>query len=113
MAERAGLFDSNDDFDVSVFAPKKTVKEAEPAPDAIRQVSEGANFRSREPVQTAAAKPVKQRRHRTGRNLQLNLKVAASTLKLFYEITDGQGWVLGETLERALAALQRELNAKT
>jgi hypothetical protein len=53
-----------------------------------------------------------QRRRRTGRNLQLNVKVAAKTLESFYEITDRQGWVLGETLERAIAALQRELTAR-
>jgi hypothetical protein len=113
MAERAGLFEDADDFDVSAFTPK-AVKGAEPPSEAIRAVSEGANFQSREPVRTPEAKPVKraQRRRRTGRNLQLNLKVAAKTLESFYEITDRQGWVLGETLERAIAALQRELAAQ-
>jgi hypothetical protein len=109
MAERAGVFEEND-FDVSAFAPKKPATKAvqsEPPPEAVRAVSEGANFRSRESA------PVKktQRRHRTGRNLQLNVKVAAKTLESFYEITDRQGWVLGETLEKALAALERELAA--
>ena len=112
MAERAGLFEGGEDFDVSAFAPKKAVKAIEPPPEAIRAVSESANFKSREPVQTAPARSVKQRRRRTGRNLQLNLKVAANTLESFYEITDRQGWVLGETLERALAALKRELDIK-
>ena len=114
MAQRAGLFE-NEDFDVSSFAPKKpATKAAEPPPEAVRTVSEGASFRSREPGQTVAKASAKktQRRRRTGRNLQLNLKVAASTLESFYEITDRQGWVLGETLERALAALQRELAAQ-
>jgi hypothetical protein len=116
MAERAGLFESGDDFDVSTFTPKKAVKplEPDPAPEAIRAVSETADFRSREPVQSGAKPAMKpmQRRRRTGRNLQLNVKVAAKTLESFYEITDRQGWVLGETLERAIAALQRELTAR-
>lgn len=114
MAERAGLFEEADDFDVSAFTPKKAGKAAEPQQEAIRAVSEGANFQSREPVKTEAVKAVKapQRRRRTGRNLQLNLKVAAKTLEDFYDIADRQGWVLGETLERAIKALQRELAAQ-
>jgi hypothetical protein len=111
MAERVGLFEDADDFDLSAFAPKKALNSAEPPSEAVRAVSESVNFQSREPVQAAARKAV-QRRRRTGRNLQLNLKVGASTLESFYAITDRQGWVLGETLERAVAALQRELAAQ-
>jgi hypothetical protein len=33
----------------------------------------------------------------------------AQTVEALYAITDHQGWLVGETLERALAALQREL----
>ena len=46
MAERAGLFEGGDDFDVSTFTPKKAVKplEPEPAPEDIRAVSETANL---------------------------------------------------------------------
>ena len=114
MAERVQLFDDNADFDVSAFTPKKA-KPSAPAQEAVRAVSEGANFKSREPLPSVPAKleKPKQRRRRTGRNLQLNVKVAASTLQSFYEITDRHGWVLGETLERAIAALQRELAAKS
>jgi hypothetical protein len=106
MAERAGLFEEGPDFDVSAFAPKKPAKSVAPETEAIRAVSETANFKSREPVQTAK-KP--DRRHRTGRNEQLNVKVTAQTLALFYKISDQQKWVLGETLERAVRALQREI----
>jgi hypothetical protein len=31
---------------------------------------------------------------------------------LFYRLTDSQDWMLGETLERALEALERELAQK-
>lgn len=112
MAERAQLFAETEDFDVSAFTTKKS-KAPAPPPEAVRAVSESASFKSREPA-TATAPPTvkKQRRHRTGRNLQLNVKVTAPTLQSFYDITDQQGWVLGETLERAIAALQRELDAK-
>ena len=112
MSERARLFEG-EDFDVTAFAPKNLRKPAEkepPAADAVRAVSEASYFRSREPVPIPSAK--KQRRRRTGRNLQLNLKVAAATYDSFYAIADRQGWVLGETLEKAVAALKRELDAE-
>ena len=50
-----------------------------------------------------------QRRHRTGRNVQFNVKASQETVDAFYAISDAKGWVLGETLEHALAALKREL----
>jgi hypothetical protein len=75
--------------------------------EAVRAVAEGARFQSREPVK--APGPREQRRYRTGRNIQLNTKVTTSTRDGFYEISDRYKWVLGETLERALQALRREL----
>ena len=116
MAERATVFDEGDDFDVSSFAPKKpakAVQQPEPPPEAVRAVSESVSFRSREPGGTAAKPaPRMQRRRRTGRSEQLNLKVTAKARESFYQITDSQGWVLGETFEKAIEALQRELAAK-
>jgi hypothetical protein len=40
------------------------------------------------------------------------VKALRETVDTFYAITDKQGWVLGETLDRAVAALQRELDAR-
>src|SRR5438105_563537 len=105
MAERAGLFE--EDLDLSQFTPQKRAKSEQPPPEAIRTVAEGAKFQSREPLK--AAKQRQQRRYRTGRNIQLNTKVTISTRDGFYEIADRYNWVLGETLERALQALRREL----
>ncbi|MBS1984058.1 MAG: hypothetical protein JST16_07780 [Bdellovibrionales bacterium] len=106
MAERAGLFE---DLDLSRFATPKPTKSAQPPLEAVRAVAEGAQFQSREP-----SKPPKrqQRRHRTGRNIQLNTKVTMATRDGFYEISDRYNWVLGETLERALQALRRELDGE-
>ena len=100
---RAGVFE---DFDVTGFTPVKPIDA--PPVEAIREVSEASSFRSRE----AEAKPKKRppRIYRTGRNVQLNVKVRAETLDRFYNLADSQGWVLGETLERALDALQRDLS---
>ena len=105
MAERAGLFE--EEFDLSQFTARKPAKGVQPPPEAVRAVAEEANFQSREPVKPP--KHRQQRRYRTGRNIQLNTKVTMSTRDGFYEISEQQNWVLGETLERALQALRREL----
>lgn len=105
MAERAGLFE--EDLDLSQFTPHRPAKAEQPSPEAVRAVAEGAKFQSREP--SKVPKPTQQRRYRTGRNIQLNTKVTMSTRDGFYEISDRYNWVLGETLERALQALRREL----
>jgi hypothetical protein len=43
--------------------------------------------------------------------VQLNLKVRQEAVDAFYRLADAQGWVLGEAFERAVAALERELEA--
>jgi hypothetical protein len=70
--------------------------------------------RSREPAPAKKQKPpAREPRHRrTGRNVQFNLKVRQEALDAFYEIADLENWVLGETFEKAVAALKRELAAK-
>ena len=107
MQERASVFDSGADFDVSSFTPQKP-KTAAP-PEKVRKVSEGANFKSRE----AEPKPPSRepRRYRTGRNTQFNIKADPEVIEEFYRIADAQGWVLGETLERAVTALKSEIAA--
>ena len=114
MSERASVFE-NSDFDIAGFTAKKTksAKIETPAED-IRAVSEASSFRSREPTKAEEKEIEKRepRRHRTGRNVQLNIKVRAETLESFYDLADKQGWVLGETLEKAVAALKREIATK-
>ena len=114
--KRAGLFE--DELDISGFAPKPPARA-----EQVKAVAEEAGFRSRGPVPPPspprAGQPAKelpqeerreQRRYRTGRNQQLNLKVRAQDAEAFYAIADAEGWVLGEAFARAVAALARELN---
>jgi hypothetical protein len=109
--ERASIF-GDDEVDVTGFKPKPPAKVVEhPATvEQVRAVSETVNFRSREP-KAVPVKPLRreQRRHRTGRNVQLNIKARAEAVEAFYAITDDKHWVLGETFERAIEALKREL----
>ena len=110
--ERASAFSDPEALDVTGFAPKTAPDKTAPAPEKVRVVTEASHFRSREPKLPKPA-PAKRepRRYRTGRNVQFNVKAAQSTIDAFYAISDQQKWVLGETLERALAALQRELGS--
>lgn len=108
---RASIFDESAKIDLSDFTPKPKEAPPGPAPEKVRAVSEAANFPSREPAaRKTSAKPTREpRRYRTGRSVQFNCKASQETIDGFYAICDKQGWVLGYTLERAVAALSREL----
>jgi hypothetical protein len=113
---RASVFDEPSDLDLSGFVPKPTADTKAPAAQAVRAVAEKANFRSREaaPTHIAATSAKRQaRRFRTGRNVQFNVKALQETVDAIYAVSEAQGWVLGYTLERAIAALQSELEAAT
>ena len=104
-AGRAGVFDE----DLSDFAPKPPTVEGVRL-EEVRAVAEEAAFRSREPQPTRLpARPL--RRHRTGRNVQLNLKVRQEAADAFYALADRTGLVLGEAFERAVAALAKEMSS--
>jgi hypothetical protein len=112
--ERASFFQDTQEIDISGFSPKSQEESRAPAPEKVKAVARAANFPSRE-SSPPPAKPAKTRTarvHRTGRNVQFNVKALQDTVDTFYAITDKQGWVLGETLDRAVAALQRELDAR-
>ena len=109
-----GFGDALDDFNPAEWAPEPRQR-PRIAPEEGRRLAEATGFHSREAV--PALQPVPQpapqaplRRRRTGRNAQLNLKCRPDTIEAFYAIADGQGWGLGETLEHAVALLQRELS---
>ncbi|WP_158743598.1 stability/partitioning determinant [Acidisphaera sp. L21] len=113
--KRASVFD-DDDIDVSGFSPKPAGTGA--TKDQIAAVAEPAAFRSREPAapprppQPDIAPPPAQRReirrHRTGRNVQLNLKVRQEDADAFYAIADQRGLVLGEVFQHAVEALLKQ-----
>jgi hypothetical protein len=110
--ERASVFGDAVDLDLKDFAPKKRADAKAPSREQIQAVTEAANFPSRQ-ASSQATKPAKKRApriYRTGRNVQFSAKATQETVNAFYAITDANpGWVLGYTLERAVEALQREL----
>lgn len=118
--QRASIFDEPPGLDVSGFAPKPESNNDAPTKARVKAVTESKNFKSREatapvpaPVLDAEPKTNAQRRVlRTGRNAQLNIKTSQAVIDDFYAITnEREGWVLGYTFERAVAALKRELAA--
>jgi hypothetical protein len=97
--ERADPF-AGGDLDVSGFAP--TAPKSPPTRAAVRKISEENNFPSR-------AAPKAQRRRRTGRSVQINIKATQETVDRLAAISDRYGWVFGETLQRALDTLEQSL----
>ena len=75
-----------------------------PAKAQVAEVATASGFHSREPQVPVPLKT--QRRRRTGRNVQFNIKTTPETIAAFCQIADANGWGLGETLERAVALLQ-------
>ena len=108
--ERAslGFGDELDDIDPSAWAKTKP-RDQKPTAEVTRQAAEATGFRSREPVRNepALATPRQQRRRRTGRTAQLNLKLKPETIDVFTRVADTQGWGLGEAFERAVVLLEQ------
>lgn len=112
----AGTEDALSTFDPADWAPgSSAATRSRPAPDVTRAAAERTGFRSREAGQgapaaapDAAPAPAQQRRRRTGRNAQFNLKARPETIAAYCAIADRNGWGLGETLEYAVALLERE-----
>ncbi len=101
---RASVFDV-EEMDLGGFAPKPPGVVA--SAEQVRAVAEPAAFRSREaPSPTEVPARREPRRYRTGRNVQLNLKVRQEDADAFYRLADTQGWVLGEAFQLAVAALR-------
>jgi hypothetical protein len=107
--ERASIFAGDDTLDVSAFAPKAVHELNEVSAELVRGIAEASRFPSREAKASYAVPRRPPRIHRTGRTMQFNARTTPATVEALYAIADRQGWLVGETLERALAALQREL----
>lgn len=91
--------------DLTDFSPKDK-KASNPEEKAvIDQVAADNGFPSRQAVKATPKHP--QRRHRTGRNQQINIKATGETIEQMNRIADELGVPLGEVLERALQALEK------
>jgi hypothetical protein len=93
--------------DLSDFSPT-AARKATPAPAAVREISEANNFTSRTPAKARPAKVVVQRRRRTGRNVQFNIKATQTTIERFVALADKHNFVFGELLDKALDAFDAQ-----
>ena len=100
-----GFGDELEDFNPADWNPGKprTANKTEGA-HAAKEAAQATGFQSREPGQGT----VRQRRRRTGRNQQLNIKTTPSAIDEFCAIADAMKWGLGETLENAIPLLKRQ-----
>jgi hypothetical protein len=125
-----GFVDPLDTFDPTEWSPKVTEPNRNRSSDkAAEQAAQASGFRSREPKVAPANDPPpllqtgrataeetslrQQRRRRTGRSVQLNLKARPETITAYCKIADHMGWGLGETLERAVELLEREYGERS
>jgi hypothetical protein len=118
--ERAplGFGDELDDLDLSAWTPSKAkAANDKPKTDEVKRTAgkaaEATGFRSREPAKAEPAPPApkEQRRRRTGRNVQFNIKTRQDAIDAFLAIVDAKGWGIGETFEHATELLTREYGA--
>ena len=107
--ERASIFGDEPPaevaLDVAGFKPKPSVR---PNAADVRRTAEENGFTSRQPEPAPASARPPQRRHRTGRDRQLNIKCSAEYLERFNALGDRLGVKQVEAFERAVEALERE-----
>ena len=95
------------------FEPKTTTEQK--AKQSNAEVEEMANqhgFVGRQVTPLNVPVDRSKRRHKTGRNVQINIKGEQETKDELYRVADDIDQPLGETLKRALAALRRELETE-
>jgi hypothetical protein len=112
--ERLSIFQETDDVDLSGFTPAADIqKKSKPAREKVKAVSEAARFPSREPP-APVSEPFKRkpRYHKTGRTASLSCRLMPSVVDQIYAIADRENWLVGETIERGIEALERELGQK-
>ena len=96
------------DLDISDFKPTPARTPAA-VKAAIRETSEAHDFPSRlpcPPLGRAAEAKLPQRRRRTGRNVQFNIKATAEKIARFTALADKRGVAFGELLEQLVAAAE-------
>jgi hypothetical protein len=116
-----GLDDDEEDLDLSQFAPKQrpatspetpqatppnAPQNAPPARGALREMAKEQGFVSRQ------AGIRRRRRRRSGRNEQINIKTTPEYADRFYAIAETHDWMCAVVFEKAIAALEQELEAR-
>lgn len=132
---RPSVFEDEEEIDLSAFKPKNAL-EPGPSPEMIRQISEAGGFPSRAPRRQLEGEGTSPRSRqepimlqtgeasrslaKTGRTVLLNARITQRAHDRFHAIVAAERAryetgelthrvTLGEIVERALAALEREI----
>src|SRR6266478_4934344 len=111
MAQEHGdIFAGDDALNLDRFKPKPAGTSDRPGPQDLRDIAERTKFVSREGKGSSPSPaPLLHRGpRRTGRTATVTLKTTPDCSNRFYALAQAQGWLVGETFERALDALERE-----
>jgi hypothetical protein len=106
MSGRASIFEKPT-LDISGFAPR-TDDAHRPQPAQLDELTRGSKFRSREGIELEPTR-IQQRRRRTGRNVQFNIRATQQVIDDFKALSEQMDWPDGLTLERALEALREKM----
>ena len=96
---------------------KKSAEEIELRKRAAESAAMASGFPSREPIKSEPSvapsiSTARDRRKRTGRDKAFACRTTEEHVDRFYKIVDSNSWGVGETFERALEALERELELR-
>lgn len=111
--EHRDIFAQDEAIDLGRFKPKPAGAADRPGPEDLRDVAEQTKWKSREgkgapQPPEAKVKLLRRGNHRTGRTATVTLKTTPDCSNRFYALAEAKGWLVGETFERAVAALERE-----
>jgi hypothetical protein len=115
---RPSIFD--DDLDLSGFKPKAEPDKSPVSSETVRKISEEGGFPSRSPQRAAEPSGKRSSLTKSGRTVLLNARITQRAHDRFHMIVEAERLryergeimhrpTLGEIVERALAALEREL----
>ena len=120
---RPSIFGDENDLDLSRFQPKGSPEAPQVPADTVLRVSEEGGFPSRaQRPHTDLPPPKRPLTAKTGRTVLLNARVTQRAHDRFHEIIERERLryeagelthrvTLGEIVERALAALEREMDS--
>lgn len=112
MAQEHGdIFKDSGDLDLGRFKPKSAPAADRPAPQDLRGITDSTKFISRQPKDPGVLPVPLLRRgnRRTGRTVTVTLKTTPEHSNRFYALAEAKDWLVGETFEKALQALEEKL----
>jgi hypothetical protein len=111
--EHRDIFAEDEALNLDRFKPKPAGPSDRPGAQDLRAIADRTKFVSREGKGSPpSAVPLLRRGpKRTGRTVTVTLKTTPEHSNRFYALAEAKGWLVGETFERALDALEADTGA--